>query len=128
MRPEVRAMKRAGRDIGETLVEVLLTIVLISLTVTALVSSLATTGNAANAQRASVKADYVLRNYAEASKAAAEHCVLEPGYTVPLPTLPPGFSVSSDSFCPNVTSLQPITLTVEGPFGVKTLQIKVRIP
>ena len=58
---------RAERDVGETLIEIVVTIVIVGLTIAALLSSLATVGNAGNAQRRSVQTDVVMRNYAEAT-------------------------------------------------------------
>src|SRR5215207_579605 len=88
-------MTRARTDAGETLVEVLLTLVIVGLTFTALISSLAMAGNAGNSQRQSVQADVVMRNYAEATKAAVRTCVIGGTYTVTYPPpLPTGFSVT----------------------------------
>ena len=84
--------KRARRDVGETMIEVLFTIVIVSLTFTALFTSLATTGKAGNAQRISVQADVVMRNYAEAIKAATQTCTALAPYTLPsIPARPTGF-------------------------------------
>jgi type II secretory pathway pseudopilin PulG len=128
-------LKRARTDVGETLVEILLTVVIIGLTVTALLSSLATAGNAGNAQRLSVQADVVIRNYAEAAKAAVEGCVAGGSYTVVYPVaeapLPPGFSspTGAGGLCPAVNTTQPLTLVVTGPRGFRdSMDIKVRTP
>ena len=123
---------RAGRDVGETLIEIVLTIVIVGLTISALLSSLATVGNASNAQRRSVQTDVVMRNYAEATKAATQTCVVGGTYTVVYPApLPAGFTISgAGSVCPmQVTVPQLLTLTVTGPFGPPTtMQIKVNTP
>jgi Tfp pilus assembly protein PilV len=123
---------RTRNDIGETLIEVVLTIVIIGLTVTALLASLATVGNASNAQRRSVQTDVVMRNYAEATKAATQGCVVGGTYTVVYPVpLPVGFTISgAGSACPAaVTSAQLLTLKVTGPTGPPTtMQIKVNTP
>jgi type II secretory pathway pseudopilin PulG len=124
---------RARRDSGETLIEILLTIVIVGLTITALISSLATAGNAGNVQRISVETDVVMRNYAEATKAAAQHCVAGANYTVNY-TEPLGFDVETlpadkKDVCPLVGSTQKLTLTVIGPTELEaTMDIKVRTP
>ncbi len=126
-------MMNARRDIGETLIEILLTIVIISLTITALVSSLATVANAGNAQRNSVRIDVVLRSYAEATKLAAQGCVVGGTYTVVFQP-PVGFTVSgvpNGSNCPPVIGVQPqpLVLTVSGPSGSHaSMQLRVRTP
>ncbi len=124
-------MRNRG-DVGETLVEIMLTVVIIGLTITALLSSLATVGNATNAQRKSVQIDVVMRNYAEATKAATQTCVVGGTYTVLYPVaLPAGFTISgAGSTCPAApTTPQLLTLTVNGPSGPPTtMQIKVNTP
>lgn len=135
-------------DVGETLVEILFTIVLVSLTFSALFISLATAGTASNAQRVSVQADAVMRNFAEATKAAVQSCgtgaTPTTTYTVvfPLPTqtLPVGFTptvtgvgagtgVGVGSVCPSVTAPQLLTLKVTGPLAFSaTMLIKVITP
>ena len=125
-------MMRARKDVGETLIEIVLTIVIVGLTIGALLSSLATVGNASNAQRRSVQTDVVMRNYAEATKAATQTCVVGGSYTVVYPApLPAGFTISgAGSACPTqVTVSQLLTLTVTGPFGPPTtMQMKVNTP
>ena len=122
-------MRKRG-DVGETLIEILLTIVIISLTITALVSSLATVANAGTAQRNSVKIDVVLRDYAEATKAAAQSCVVGGSYVVTFSA--PGYTPTvnpSDTLCPAVTSPKMLQLTVTGPAGSHaTMQLRVRTP
>ncbi len=116
---------RTRGDSGETLIEVLFTIVIVSLTFSALFTALATAGNAGNVQRTSVQSDVVLRNYAEATKAAAQDCVYPGTYTVTYPPpLPTGFKlfvveagidvaeIGLPRDCPGVTTAQ--TLTAEG--------------
>lgn len=133
---------RARADRGETLIEVLFTIVIVSLTFSALFTSLATAGNAGNVQRASVQADMVLRNYAEATKTAAQACVVDDTYKVTYPSaLPTGFKlfVVSDGIdvqedglakaCPDVAIPKTLTLKVTGPLSFKaTMDIRVRTP
>jgi len=121
---------RALRDAGESLVETVLSVVLISLTVTALVSSLATAGNAGTAQRNSVKTDIVMRDYAEAIKSVTQGCVANQPYTVGF-TPPSGFTVWMDKApsCPTVATPQLLTLSVKAPSGATTsMQIRVRTP
>ena len=122
---------RARRDVGETLIEILLTIVIISLTITALVSGLATVANAGSAQRSSVKIDVVLRDYAEATKSAVQSCVVGGSYTVTYPA-PSGYVPSTsptDTLCPAVTTSKLLQLTVNGPAGSHaTMALRVRTP
>ncbi|HEY0519761.1 MAG TPA: type II secretion system protein [Ilumatobacteraceae bacterium] len=122
---------RTRNDAGETLVEIMFTIVIISLTVTALLSSLGTVGRAGNAQRNGVRADSVLRNYAEAIKSGAQQCTVGGTYTVAY-TAPTGFTPSvlpADNTCPPVSTPKLLVLKVTGPLGLQeTLQIKVSTP
>jgi Tfp pilus assembly protein PilV len=106
-------MVQARQDIGETLIEVVLTIVIIGLTVGSLLSALAAAGNAGNAQRWGVQADSVLRNYAAAIKTATQACTAGAAYTV-VYTPPAPFSVSGGgTTCPAVTPAAALlTLTV----------------
>lgn len=123
---------RARKDVGETLMEIVLTITIIGLTVTALLAGLATAGNAGNAQRISVKADVYLRNYAEYTKAAVQQCLgAATTYTVTYqPPVGSGFALSgAGSTCPIAATTQLLTLTVTGPLGFHDdLAIKVRTP
>lgn len=122
---------RTRKDVGETLVEVMLTIVIVGLTITALLSSLATAGNAGNAQRNSVRADYVLRNYAEAIKAGAQTCIPSATYTVAY-VPPTGYATTvspTGNVCPPVDAPQLLRLTVTGSLGLQAfMQIKVSSP
>jgi type II secretory pathway pseudopilin PulG len=134
-------MMGARRDGGETLIEILLTVVIVGLTFTALFAALAGAGNAGNTQRTSVQTDVVLRNFAEATKAAAEACVTGGTYTVSYPSpLPTGYALSVTgsgagtgagigSSCPPVSAPQLLTLRVTPPVGsFATMQIKVSTP
>jgi Tfp pilus assembly protein PilV len=124
-------MMRARGDIGETLIEVLLTVMIVGATVTALIASLGTVSNAGNAQRIGVRTDVVMRNYAEATKAAVQGCA--EGATYAVAYLPPaGFTVSASpvaTTCPTVDAPQVLNLRVVGPSGLaQTMQIRVRTP
>lgn len=126
-------MMRARRDGGETLIEVLFTIVIVSLTFTALFTSLATAGNAGNVQRASVQADYVMRNYAEAIKFGAQSCTTAVNKTYTVTYVPPtGFTpsaVPTDKLCPPLATPKLLQLKVIAPLGlVVTMQITVGTP
>jgi Tfp pilus assembly protein PilV len=113
------------------LVEILLTVVLISLTITSLVSSMGTVANAGTAQRNSVRADIVLRNYAEATKTAVKACVPGAPYVVTYPPpLPGGFTVTgANGTCPAVDATKTLTLVVTPSSGPPTtMVIKVRTP
>lgn len=123
--------RRRLRDHGEMLLEIVLTVVVIGIAVTALVSALATSAAAGASHRDSVRADTVMRNYAEATKAAAQSCVA--GGTFGAVFAPPsGFSVAtspSDGACPAVTTTKLLTLTVTTPTGVvQSMQIRIRTP
>jgi type II secretory pathway pseudopilin PulG len=121
----------ARRDLGETLIEVVLTIIIISLTIVALISSLATVSNAGTAQRNGVQIDLTMRNYAEATKAAVQGCVEGSTYTVTY-LAPTGFTptvLPTGNICPLVSSPTLLQLTVIGPSGSHaTMKLKVRTP
>lgn len=108
-----------------------MTVLILGITVIALLSALATTGNAGNAQRNSAQSDVVMRNYAEATKAAVSTCTAGASYTVGY-VAPTGFSVAvtpTTAVCPAVGSTQLLQLLVTGPQGVRsTMDIKVRTP
>jgi Tfp pilus assembly protein PilV len=122
---------RERRDAGETLIEILFTVVITGLTITALIASLATAGNAGNVQRNSLRGDIVMRNYAEATKAAAQTCVAGATYTV-VYTPPTGFTsttVPTGTVCPAVATPRLLQLVVTGPLGLReTMQVKVSTP
>lgn len=126
-----RARARAVADLGESLIETVLTIVIVSVTVTALVSALGTAANAGNVQRASVGVDAVMRNFAEATKAASQNCAIGGTYAVGY-TPPAGYTVTvtpAGSSCPAITTTAVLTLAVTGPHGVSgSMQIRVRTP
>jgi type II secretory pathway pseudopilin PulG len=125
---------RTGRDAGDTLIEILCTIMIIGLTVGALLASLGAVGKAGNAQRNSVRADSVLRSYAEATKAGAQSCVQTlPAATYSVVYAPPAGYVTTvtptGNVCPVSTSPRRLTLRVSGPLGLQaTMQIKVGAP
>ena len=119
------------RDGGETLIEIVITVVITSITITALVSSLATTGSAGVAQRNRAAADTVIRNYAEATKQAARSCTVGGTYSVDY-TVPDGYTAvaePADGACPDTSAVKRITLTVTEPTGVfDSMQIAIRTP
>jgi type II secretory pathway pseudopilin PulG len=114
------------------MIEILFTIVIVSLTFTALFTSLATTGKAGSAQRISVQADVVMRNYAEAIKAATQTCVAGAAYSLPsIPARPAGYlaPTGAGTTCPAAGVVQVLTLTVPVPSGPSvTMQITVMTP
>ncbi|MEP7202778.1 MAG: type II secretion system protein [Ilumatobacteraceae bacterium] len=125
---------RTRRDAGDTLIEILCTIMIIGLTVGALLSSLGTVGRAGNAQRNSVRADSILRSYAEATKAGVKSCVqaVPPAtYTVAY-TPPAGYSptvLPTGNMCPAPDAPRLLKLNVSGPLGLQaSMQIKVGAP
>ena len=122
---------RERRDRGETLIEIVITVVITSITITALVSSLATTGAAGVAQRNRADADTVMRNYAEATKQGARSCVVGDTYLVDY-TVPAGYTAVAEpagDVCPDASSVKRITLTVTDPTGVTdSMQIAIRTP
>ncbi len=125
-----RRRTRSG-DAGETLVEIVLTVLVIGITVTALVSALATSAAAGASHRDSVRADTVIRNYAESVKAAADTCTAGGTYHVDF-TPPTGYVATispTGGTCPAVTTTQLVTLQVTTPVGIAhTMQIRIRTP
>lgn len=122
---------RQRTDRGDSLIEVIMAVVIIGITVSALISSLGATGTAAQFQRTSVETDTVMRNYAEAIKAAASGCA--DGDLYELSFEPPvGFTTAAEphgGVCPAAGTSQPLTLTVTGPTGVaQAMQIVIRTP
>lgn len=130
--PAARRVRRLGRrDTGESLLEIVITVVVIGVTVTALVSGLASVSAAGEAHRQGVRADTVMRNYAEAAKAAARACTVG-GTWQPAYTPPSGYTVSRDpasSACPPIAAPARVDLTVTAPSGAsQTMTIVVRTP
>jgi len=123
---------RQRTDRGDTLIEIVIAVVIIGITVTALISSLAAAGTSAQFQRTSVETDTVLRNYAEATKAAARVCTGTTDSYEPSFEPPTGFTTSATpagGACPGVHTSQLLTLAVIGPTGVtQRMQIVVRTP
>ena len=122
---------RQHHDEGESLLEVIMTIVITGLTITALVSSLANTAAAGNAQRRSVTSDAVLRNFAEAVKDATSTCAAGATYTIDYQA-PPTYTVTlqpSDQMCPAAAVAQLLLITASDAAGSRSeMQIKVRTP
>lgn len=123
--------RRHGLDRGESLVEIVLTVVIVGVTVTALVAGLATAAAAGDTHRQGVRSDTVMRNYAEAAKAAARSCTVG-GSWVPAFSAPAGFTVSmtpTSTSCPPVSATRRVTLAVVSPNGVRDeMTIVVRTP
>lgn len=123
---------RERTDRGDTLIEIVIAVVIIGITVTALISSLAAAGTSAQFQRTSVETNTVMRNYAEATKAAARTCTGINDSYEPRFEPPSGFTTSATPAgggCPAVQTSQPLTLAVTGPTGVtQTMQIVIRTP
>lgn len=123
---------RQRTDRGESLVEIVIAVVIIGIAVSALLMSLGATGTSAQFQRASVETDTVMRNYAEATKAAARECSGSTDSYSPGFSPPSGFTISATpagGACPGVRTSQQLTLAVVGPTGVsQTMQIVIRTP
>jgi type II secretory pathway pseudopilin PulG len=124
-------MARPRKDLGETLVEIVLTVVIVGVAVSALVSGLGTAAAAGATQRSAAEVDTVMRNYAEAIKSSARSCVVG-GTFVTSFTPPSGFTATmtpTTGACPAVNATQLLTLRVAGPRGVEqTMDIRVRTP
>jgi len=118
------------QDRGDTLIEIVLTVVITAISVGALIAALATAGTAGAAQRNSVSTDTIMRNYAEATKAAARLCTGGAEFSVPFEAT--GFEVATSPehvVCPPPTATQQLDLSVTGPTGVtQTMTIKIRTP
>lgn len=126
-----RARAPHRRDVGESLLEIVMTVVIIGITVSALVSGLASAAGAGEAHRQSVRSDTVMRNYAEAAKSAVRACrdgaEWKPDYSPP-----DGFEVSmspEDTSCPSVKESRRLELSVVSPSGTRdVMTIVVRSP
>ncbi len=118
-------------DLGESLVEIVITVVIIGITVTALLSGLGSAAAAGNAHKVGVQADTAMRNYAEAVKSAVRRCREGQSWT-PDFSPPAGFRVSmtpDDPSCPSVKEARRLDLTVDSPTGTQqVLTIVVRTP
>ena len=121
----------SGRDRGESLLEIVITVMIVAVTVTALVAGLGSAASAGNAHRVGVQADTVMRNYAEAAKSAVRSCAdgveWKPDYSPP-----DGFEVSmspEDTSCPSVKESRRLELSVVSPSGTRdVMTIVVRTP
>lgn len=107
-------------------------VVIVGATVTALISSLATAGTSAQFHRTQVETDAVLRNYAEATKAAARTCTGSGDSYAPMFEPPTGFTAAAapaGGACPPPGGSAPVTLSVTGPADVtQSMQIVIRTP
>lgn len=115
---------------GDTLVEILLAIVLIGLMMGVLFASITMAATGSNNHKNLATADALLRNYAEAAKTAVRDpnsgCgkAIPTTFSVPLPTAPAGFSVSSN---PNLSNPQNCPSKTTGT-GVLPVQLFVNVP
>ena len=119
------------RDVGESLLEIVMTVVIIGITVSALVSGLASAAGAGESHRQSVRSDTVMRNYAEAAKAAARSCIEGERLAVSY-TAPAGYRISTSPaspVCPSVKETLSLTLSVVSPNGSRDdMTVVVRTP
>jgi Tfp pilus assembly protein FimT len=123
-------------DRGDTLVEILMAVVLIGIVFSAFVIAIAMGSTASSTHRTLVTADALLRDYAEATKAAVRRdCgVISPTTYTTTTTSVPGFSFSSTSNpagqnCPAVSAVQQVDLSVAASNGPsRSLSIDARTP
>jgi prepilin-type N-terminal cleavage/methylation domain-containing protein len=124
-------------DRGDTLIEILMAVVLIGVIFSGFVIALETNSTTSSEHRNLVTADALLRDYAEATKAAVRHdCnVASPTTYATTTTSVAGIRFNSASTpagqnCPAPTTVQRVDLTVtvlpNGPS--RTLSIDVRTP
>jgi Tfp pilus assembly protein PilV len=115
---------------GETLAEICLTLVLMGAIVSAFFAAYSTSVSTSTSHRDLVTADAVLRDYAEATKAAVRSDCTGAGSTYDVSYTPPsGFTVNSltGRACPSTTSVQQVDLSVTMPNGrSQSLTIAVR--
>jgi type II secretory pathway pseudopilin PulG len=124
---------RTARDQrGTTLIEIVIALVILGGLVSTLLAALATASQGSKQHRDLVTADAVLRDYAEAAKAAVKTSCAGAGgtasYTVSY-TPPAGFTVNSlgTQTCPAPTTVSELDLSVTLPSGaVRNLSIEVR--
>jgi type II secretory pathway pseudopilin PulG len=132
-------MRRRGADeAGDSLIEIVFALVIIGTVIGAFVASFSTGATASGAHRNNVTADVVLRNYAEATKAAARSSCSSTNVgqafviTYPAPGVPSGFSVSAtpnSPTCPDVNAVREVTVSVTEPNGQKrSITVEVRTP
>ena len=123
-------------EAGETLVEIVLSLVVMSLVVAAMYASFATASTGSKNHRDLVTADAVLRNSAEATKAAVRKSCANHGSTYSATySAPAGFTPPTDivnQACPPTTGsgqTPTVLLTVTLPSGSqKKLSISVITP
>jgi len=137
----------SDRERGETLVEILISIVVLGLIASASFYSISVGATSSKSHRDFVTADALLRDSAEATKAAVRTSCVPGGttYSVPYSTLiaPDGttwlqyyqtsrhFTLPTDltNPCPSATQAPVVTLSIYLPDSTqKTLSIEVRTP
>jgi type II secretory pathway pseudopilin PulG len=132
---------RRGRETGETLVEILITIVVIGIVGSAAFYAISVGATNSKSQRDFVTADALLRNDAEAAKQAAlQQCTTPTGQplTITYPgTVPNGFGVAphgpggvGSPTCPSsLTTASEVDITATLPdTTTRVLKIDVRAP
>ncbi len=127
-----RTARRRRDQRGTTLIEIVIALVILGGLVSTLLAALATASQGSKAHRDLVTADAVLRDYAEAAKAAVKTSCAGAGGTASYSvsyTPPNGFTVSAlgTQPCPAPTATSELDLSVTLPNGaVRTLSILVR--
>jgi prepilin-type N-terminal cleavage/methylation domain-containing protein len=123
-------MQRTER--GDSLIEIIIAIIVIGVVVSAITAAISTSENGSASHRQLVTGDTVLRNYAEAAKAAVRtSCSAAGGSWSAVYSPPSGYTVNSLSgqTCPTATATAAVTLNVGSPNGTtKSMTIVVRSP
>jgi Tfp pilus assembly protein PilV len=123
---------RKKDEAGLSLIEVVVAIVILGGIVSALMGALVTSSTTAKTHRDLVSADAVLRDYAEATKAAVRASCASAGATYSVTYTPPsgftvGPSLTTARPCPSVTTVEQLELSVTGGSATtKRLTIAVR--
>ena len=130
--------KRRGQA-GDTLLEIIIAVMLIGISMSVLFYAFSISTSRSGIHQDLVTANGILRSYAENTKAAVRTSCpgasFTPTYTLPANLVTKGFTNLSPPAptthnCPAVTTVLPITLSVDLPNGegTKTLDIDVRTP